>query len=360
VRRAELPVTTSDHEVRTFGDRYVLGEQIVSGQATEVWRAHDDVVGRPVALKLYFGPGTSDPAWRLAFSHQASRLVALSQPGIAKVYESGHSEAEVWLAMAYVADAEQLSARVQSSPLPAAAALNLVGQTAIALNAAHDAGIVHGALTADNLLIRPDDVVAIVGFAMTATATRADDLAALGDLADDLLRDVPDLPADVADFVGWLTTPDRQRAPGDAGEIGRAALALSASLAGGPAAHVTPGAASNPGHDTDPPTPPAYDDTERKRVRNRLIALAVIVVLFGAVLILLVGRGGGQTTVPDVVGLTLQTAQDDLTTQGLHVGERTQVSTEDSDGTVISESPRAGEQVKAGSTVTLTIAESHG
>jgi serine/threonine protein kinase len=358
VRRAELPVTTGDNEVRTFGDRYVLGERIVAGEATEVWRAHDDIVGRPVALKIYFGPNASDPAWRKAFGHQAGRLVALSQPGIVKVHESGQSEAESWLAMAYVADSEPLSARLAATPaLPAATALNLLGQTALAMSAAHDAGVVHGALTAANLLIRPDDVVAIIGFAVTSTATRADDLSALGDLARELLGDAPE--ADVTEFVGWLTSPDRRQAPTEAGEIGRAALALSASLSGGPAAHVTPTATARADTAIEPSTP-AYDDDERKRVRNRLIALAVIVVLAGAALILLVGRGGGQTTVPNVAGLALQTAQDDMTTQGLHVVERTQVSTEDSDGTVISESPRAGEQVKDGTTVTLTVAESHG
>jgi serine/threonine protein kinase len=353
-------VTTSDNEVRTFGDRYVLGDRLTTGEGSEVWQAHDDVVGRSVALKIFFGSRAGDPSWRKGFRHTAGRLAALSHPGIAKVHESGESDAEAWLAMAFVAGGQQLSAHHAAAGLSPAAALNIVGQTAIALKAAHDVGVIHGDLTAANLLIRPGNVIAVVGFSFDPAATRAGDLTALGELAHELLGDrlatSPDLPAEVDDFVGALTDPDRPTPPTDAGDIGRTALALAASLSGGHATTVTPRAKPLSAMDETPDAEPRYDQADRRRVRNKLIALGAIVVVFGAALIFFIGQGGGHGTVPNVVNLPLPQAQDDLIQQGFHDNQTTVVGSQNSAGTVVSQSPPAGVRAKLGSTVTLTIA----
>jgi hypothetical protein len=351
-------MTTTDDEPRTYGDRYVLSERITASDSREVWHAHDDIVGRQVALKIFFGAQTADPAWRDAFSRDADRLVALSHPGIAKVYETGGSRQETWLAMSFVAG-DPVSAQLASDAgLAAADTLDIIGQTALAVQAAHDAGIAHGNLTAANVLIRDDGVVAVIGFAVASGSTPADDLRTLGELARDLLRGTAraaDLPADVDDFVSWLTSPDRAKPPTDAADIGRTALALAASLGGKHGTTVVPSAHPRSAINDDADAAPRYDMAERKRVRNRLIALGAIVVVFGGALMFFVGQGGGEVTVPYVVGLQLGQAQLELTSAGLRDTQVVTTLGSDSGGTVVSESPQPGVRVKAGSIVTLTI-----
>jgi hypothetical protein len=348
-------MTTGGEAPRIFGDRYVLGERISAGESREVWRAHDDVVSRQVALKIFFGPSAIDPTWRRHFRQDAKHLVGLSHPGIAKVYEHGESNDETWLAMALI-DGEPLSQRLTSSPLGAAEGLDVVGQTALAIKAAHDVGLAHGALTARNLLIRANGVVSVIGFAVGSKATPAGDLRALGNLAQDCIGSGRSSP-EVSDFIDWLTNPERRKPPTDAAEIGRTALALAASLAGKHGTSVVPSAKAPSAMDDTPGAAPRYDEAERKMVRNRLITLGAIVVIGGGVLLRFVGEGGGDVTVPDVVGLPLDQAQITLTTDGLRDTQNVVTGPTDSGGTVAAESPIAGSRVKAGSTVTLTISE---
>jgi tRNA A-37 threonylcarbamoyl transferase component Bud32 len=351
-------MTAGDEAPRTFGDRYVLGDRITANDSREVWRAHDDIVSRSVALKIFFGPSAADPTWRRRFRHDAQRLVALSHPGIAKVYEHGEAKDETWLAMAYV-DGRPLSERLGAEQrLDDADALDIIGQAALAVKAAHDAGIAHGALRAANLLVRPGGVVAVVGFAVGTQPSQAEDLHALGDIATACLGGAAPGSPEVADFLDWLTNPDRHKPPTDAAEIGRTALALAASLGGHHATAVVPRATAPSAMDDSPGDEPRYDEAERKRVRNRLIILGAIVVIGGGVLLRFVGEGGGDVTVPNVVGLPLGQAQITLTTDGLQ-DRQTVVSGGGigSGGTVFAESPAAGSRVKAGSKVTLTISE---
>jgi PASTA domain/Protein kinase domain len=355
-----------DDAPRTYADRYVLGERLAAGPSSEVWHAHDDVVGRQVALKIGFGDRAADPGRRVAFERDAVRLAALSHPGLAKIHEYGSSPTETWLAMTF-AGGSRLDQQVVDRPLTAAAALDAIGQTAMALEAAHGIGIAHGDVSAANLLVREDRVLTVVGFALGTGARRAGDLTALGALAEQLLGPAivttTDLPGEIPGFVAWVTGRGPQPAPTGAGDVARTALALAASLtAPSPEMHAggagttlrAPGANAGPAAPLDQAESPA-ERAARQQVRNRLIALAAIVVIGGAFLLRLVTGGGGQVTVPREIGLPISQAQLNLTSAGLRSRERIEVGTTDSGGTVLSQSPQPGEQVKAGSTVTLIV-----
>jgi tRNA A-37 threonylcarbamoyl transferase component Bud32 len=352
-------MTTGDETARIFGDRYVLGERLTASDTREVWRAHDDVVSRAIALKIFFGPQVADPDWQTGFRRDAARLAALSHPGIAKVYEHDESADEAWLAMAFI-DGQPASDRVdQSPPLPAAEALDIVGQTALALKAAHDVGIAHGNLGVDNMLIRPEGAVALIGFSVGGHASQADDLRALGVLAERCLRPSREShPPEVVDFVDWLINPDRAQPPRDAAEVGRTALALASSVSGTHTTTVVPRATAPTAMDDTAGAPPRYDEAERKMVRNRLIVLGTIVVVGGAALLRFVGEGGGDVPVPSVVNLPIDQAKLALTRAGLRPSEACVVG-KDSGNTVVTQSPVAGQQVKAGSSITLTLSQAN-
>jgi hypothetical protein len=230
-----------------------------------------------------------------------------------------------------------------------AGALDIVGQTAMALDASHHAGVAHGAVTADHVLVRPDGAVSLTGFAMSAAASTTEDLVALRTLAVDLIRapaQAGESVAGVAGFVAELAGAGGRQAPTDAGDLGRTALTLAAALTG-TAAGVPQVEQAAPPPEDEAESP--INDAERTRVRNKLIALGVIVVVFGAALLWIIGRGGSDGTVPDVVDLPVPQAQSDLIQQGFR-GDASQPT-----GTVTAESPPAGTQLKRGSTVTLTV-----
>jgi hypothetical protein len=348
------------------GDRYVLVEQLSASSDSAVWRAHDDVLNRPVVVKEFTAQRGSDPAWREEFSNTADRLVALSHPGLVKVYEHGASDDSCWLAMA-LAEGEPLAGRLAADPpMSPAAALDVIGQAGLALGAAHAGGVAHGGLDASNLLVA-GSVVRVVGFSFAATGTPEADVRALGEVARQALTgstapagtaggERAALPSDVADFLDWTTGAGRARPAGGATEVGRTALALSAALAGRHSTTVVP-SPTKPAGAVDPAgqveTP--YEEMQRKRVRNRLIALAAIVVIGGAILLRFIGQGGGEVTVPDVVGVPLDQAQITLTSAGLRDTQSVAAGGTDSGGTVAAESPAAGTRVKAGTTITLTL-----
>jgi hypothetical protein len=357
---------STDDAARIFGDRYVLGERLTAGDTREVWRAHDDVVRRQVALKIFFGTAAADPSWQDRFRRRASQLTALSHPGIAKVYDHGESATEAWLAMAFI-DGAPLSERLTSGqPLPAAVGLDLVGQAAMALAAAHAAGITHGALSPASLIIRDGAIVFLIGFGFGAEATAADDLAALGDVATACLGPAvatPGQSAEVSEFLAWLTDPSHAKPPQDAAAIGRTALALAASLTStGPDADSAAASPALPSGEADEDKPAKawrHDETpeeaaKRKEVRNRLLVLGTIVVVGGAALLRFVGEGGGQVTVPSVVNLQIDQAKLKLTSAGLRPTEACVVGV-DSGNTVSAQTPPAGREVKAGSNVVLTV-----
>ncbi|MBV9870389.1 MAG: PASTA domain-containing protein [Frankiaceae bacterium] len=344
---------TGDESARIYAERYVLGDKLSGGDSREVWKAHDDIVSRAVALKIFFGGPAADPEWRERFGRGAARLVALSHPGIAKVHDFGEADAETWLVMAFVSGEPLPDWLIHETAL--AAALDLVGQIAIALGAAHDAGIVHGALSADAILVRPGGVASLIGFDPASTASRTDDVAALGRLAADCVRGSTDsAPPDVEEFVTTVTSPSRSARDLDAADIGRTALALATAVRGEAPATAVP--AERPAEPR-----PSWRREEspeealaRKQVRNRLLVLGTIVVVGGGALLRFVGKGAGDVTVPIVTQLRVDQAALKLTDAGLRPEKVCELG-KDSGGTIVAQDPAAGMRVKAGSIVHLTV-----
>jgi len=268
--------------------RYRLDERIAVGGMGEVWRAEDTVLGREVAVKCLRPEYVDDAEFRERFRAEARHAAGLSHPGIASVFDYGEQvqpEKAAWLVMELV-EGEPLSALLRrEGALAPTQALDIVGQAAMALEAAHVAGVVHRDVKPGNLLVRPDGVVKVTDFGiaratdavpLTRTGTvvgtayylspeqasgkavtPASDVYSLGVVAYECLagqrpfpgdnaiavatahlRDVPpplsaDIPAEVRELVFSAMEKDPDRRPAHAGEFGRTALALRSSLAPG-------------------------------------------------------------------------------------------------------------------------------
>ena len=155
-----------------LGGRYRLHSQIAVGGMGEVWRADDTVLGRTVAVKTLKPEYIDDEEFRARFRAEARHAAGLVHPGIASVYDFGESSDRAWLVMELV-EGEPLSTLLRrEGTLSPDRTLDVVAQTAAALQVAHEGGLVHRDVKPGNLLVRPDGVVKVTDFGI-ASATDA-------------------------------------------------------------------------------------------------------------------------------------------------------------------------------------------
>jgi len=164
-------------------DRYELIERIASGGMGEVWRGVDQILGRPVAIKLLAAAHASDEQFRARFRAEARYAAALSHPGIARVFDYGETSplGGPYLVMELV-NGEPLSTILErEGRLPADVTMDIVAQAGRALEVAHQAGIVHRDIKPGNLLITADGTAKITDFGIAkARAARDANLTATG------------------------------------------------------------------------------------------------------------------------------------------------------------------------------------
>jgi eukaryotic-like serine/threonine-protein kinase len=144
--------------------RYRLDERLASGGMGEVWKATDELLGRPVAVKLLKQMYFSDESFRHRFRAEARFAAALQHSGIAQVYDYGEQDELAYLVMELV-NGETLS-RILSAEgrLTPETTLDIVGQAARALHVAHTAGIIHRDIKPANLMVTGEGVVKITDF----------------------------------------------------------------------------------------------------------------------------------------------------------------------------------------------------
>jgi len=163
--------------------RYELVERIASGGMGEVWRGTDQILGRPVAIKLLAAAHASDEQFRARFRAEARYAAALSHPGIARVFDYGETSplGGPYLVMELV-NGEPLSTILErEGRLPADVTMDIVAQAGRALDVAHQAGIVHRDIKPGNLLITADGTAKITDFGIAkARASRDVNLTATG------------------------------------------------------------------------------------------------------------------------------------------------------------------------------------
>ena len=139
-----------------FGPFRVL-HQVGAGTTGLVFRAHDPVEGRLVAIKAFRLDLTPERAAELARALQELSERGLSHPSIAAPIGAGVEDGVAWFAQAYVPAESLDSALRQYGPPPVADALAIVTHLAGALDFAAAAGVVHGSLHPRDVLVAPGE-----------------------------------------------------------------------------------------------------------------------------------------------------------------------------------------------------------
>ncbi|THC47312.1 serine/threonine-protein kinase [Streptomyces sp. A1499] len=152
--------------------RYRIKREIGSGGMGVVWLAHDEHLGRDVALKtMNTPPGlTQDQRARDAerFRREARAAARLDHTGIATVYDLGEERGTRFLVMQYVTgvDLEDRIAEQERLSIEEAASVGV--QIASVLGSVHARNVVHRDLKGRNVIIRTDGVVKVLDFGVAA------------------------------------------------------------------------------------------------------------------------------------------------------------------------------------------------
>ena len=162
--------------------RYHLQELIAAGGMGEVWRAVDEVLGRPVAVKLLRPEYSRDELTLLRFRAEARHAGGLNHPGIAQVYdyEDATRDRPAYLVMELVSG-PSLAGVLAGGQLDARRTADVLAQAAEALHAAHTAGVLHRDIKPGNLLIGPGGQVKVTDFGI-AQSSRTGNLTRTGSL----------------------------------------------------------------------------------------------------------------------------------------------------------------------------------
>ncbi|HEY7836515.1 MAG TPA: Stk1 family PASTA domain-containing Ser/Thr kinase [Solirubrobacteraceae bacterium] len=397
--------------------RYRVLSRLGSGGMADVYLAHDQLLGREVAVKVLHHHFAEDQEFVERFKREASSAAALSHPNIVGIFDRGEWNGTYYIAMEYVAGRSLKAIVRETGPLEPALAIDIVIQILRAARFAHRRGVIHRDLKPHNVILDEEGRARVTDFGiaragasdMTLTGSimgtaqylspeqaqgyavsAASDIYSVGVILYELLTGVVPFEGETAVAIAFKQVSAAPRPPSELNPLIPATLdaVVLRALAKDPIERYADDdeliaaleaererlPAPLDGHVAvlephDPPTGvmlaaplpyeehPAEDDEGRRRRRRWLWwGLAALVVAGLAVAaVLLISSPAGKVRVPDVSGEPEQSADAILRRAGLNPVPQLQSSSTVPTGLVISQLPAAGTRIEKGSRVNLLV-----
>jgi eukaryotic-like serine/threonine-protein kinase len=401
-------------------NRYRILRPLGSGGMAEVYLAHDGVLDRDVALKVMSGRYADDDEFVERFKREAQSAAALSHPNIVSIYDRGESEnGTYYIAMEYLPGGTLKDRILQRGALPPRTAAAVALQIAEALQAAHEAGVVHRDIKPHNVLVTESGDIKVGDFGIARAATSStmtktgsilgtahyispeqamgepvgpqSDLYSLGVVLYEMLTGTlpydaetsigiamkhvnghlvpprelnPEIPKGINAITSQLLAKNPHERYANAGELikdlervleGLEPTAVSTTRE---MRHVTPaGMAQTNAIAGAPVTKRGKRRQRRPWVPILLLLLLLLLALLGALAYAIPRLVAEEIPVPDLVGYASIEEAQQAVGENFRIQEGDRVKSKDPIGTVVSQNPKAGGTANEGSTIFVNVTE---
>jgi eukaryotic-like serine/threonine-protein kinase len=154
----------SQEATQILGNRYQLLQTVGTGGMAVVYRARDQMLERPVAIKVLRHDFSKNEDFRQRFRLEARAAANLSHPNIVTVHDFGFDTDRLYLVMEYVPGTDLKTVLRERGRLPIEEAVNLTIQAAAGIGYAHRAGLIHCDVKPHNMLVTPDQRIKVTDF----------------------------------------------------------------------------------------------------------------------------------------------------------------------------------------------------
>lgn len=144
---------------------YEIEARLGQGGMGVVYRARDTRLGRAVAIKFLPPEFSADPDRKRRFEDEARAACAVNHPAIAQVYDVGEHAGQLFIVMELV-EGKTVRALLQARELDLLGAVEIAAQVGEGLARAHEAGVVHRDVKADNVIVTPDGHAKLLDFGL--------------------------------------------------------------------------------------------------------------------------------------------------------------------------------------------------
>ncbi|MDK2821086.1 MAG: eukaryotic-like serine/threonine-protein kinase [Clostridia bacterium] len=154
-------------------DRYEILRELGSGGMAQVYQGQDQLLNRSVTIKILKEQYAEDKDFLARFQSEAQAVASLSHPNVVSIYDVGQEDGLHYLIMEYVEGRSLKDLITEKAPLPPGEAIEIALQICDALEHAHENGVVHRDIKPHNILITREGRVKVTDFGIAQAVSEA-------------------------------------------------------------------------------------------------------------------------------------------------------------------------------------------